>query len=355
MEPYLDLSQADLVHTPLIQGSAIRAAEVALWQRRLPTIEAVAVRLGLRLAQVYAALAYCADHPEAVEAEWVHERRACIEGLSAPGVTHAERARTGDRLALLGDTRPGVGLRPDGLPDIDWLPVEGGEVELVEGAGHFECGPFHVARYPVTFAQYRAFLDVPDGYANDEWWAGLSDRAVRPGQQNRAQDNHPAENMSWYDAVAFCRWLSSRLGAGHAEGLAPGSGSWLFRLPAEWEWQLAATSGDTTHVFPWGPDWDGERANTFACGLNRSTAVGMYPAGASPCGALDLIGNVLEWCLNEYDRPASLNTGSMLRRSLRGAAWGSDAGPCGVACRYSSFTPLDRSSHFGFRLVAVRQ
>ena len=60
------------------------------------------------------------------------------------------------------------------------------------------------------------------------------------------QDNHPAENVSWYDAVAYCRWLSKRLG-------------YEIQLPTEWEWQQAATGGDPTNQYPWGPDWDSKR------------------------------------------------------------------------------------------------
>ena len=79
------------------------------------------------------------------------------------------------------------------------------------------------------------------------------------------------------------------------------------RLPDEWEWQQAATGGDDGNVFPWGADWDAKaepwRANTFESRLGSTTAVGMYPAGASPTGALDMAGTVWEWCLNKFDAP----------------------------------------------------
>ena len=106
--------------------------------------------------------------------------------------------------------------------------------------------------------------------------------------------NHPAVYVSWFDAVAFCRWLSRRLG-------------FTVRLPFEWEWQQAATGGDDRNVFPWGGDWDPKqepyRANTFESRLGQATAVGMYPAGASPTGALDMAGTVWEWCVNKFDTP----------------------------------------------------
>ena len=70
---------------------------------------------------------------------------------------------------------------------------------------------FRIARYPVTNAQYRCFLDDPEGYAADGWWDGLGtpDRTPAPPEWDYA--NHPRETVSWYEAVAFCRWLSRRL------------------------------------------------------------------------------------------------------------------------------------------------
>ena len=95
------------------------------------------------------------------------------------------------------------------------------------------------------------------------------------------------------------RWRSA---AGSADGSAA-----TVRLPDEWEWQQAATGGDDRNVFPWGADWDAKaepwRANTFESRLGQATAVGMYPAGASPTGARDMAGTVWEWCLNKFDTP----------------------------------------------------
>ena len=112
-----------------------------------------------------------------------------LDEINDPSTYHRRRAMIGDRLAEIGDHRPGVGLRPDGLPDIEWCAVPGGSVTLEKGAGTFAVSPFMMATYPITYVQYRAFLEAADGYQNEQWWEGFLHPAA-PGQQNRPTDNH---------------------------------------------------------------------------------------------------------------------------------------------------------------------
>ncbi len=183
-----------------------------------------------------------------------------------------------------------------------------GDITLEDEAGTFHVEPFYISKYQVTWVQYRSFLQADDGYRDRRWWEGLAERQDTPGQQYRQLDNHPAENISWYDAVAYCRWLSAKL-------------CYEIRLPTEWEWQQAATGGNPAKDYPWGEDWDTDRVNTFESGLSRTTAVGMYPRGASPVGALDMSGNVEEWCLNAYDDLQAIDLSSDSRRVARGGSW----------------------------------
>jgi formylglycine-generating enzyme required for sulfatase activity len=248
------------------------------------------------------------------------EAETMLVELDDPATDHRRRALIGVRLALLGDPRPGVGLREDGLPDIVWCEVPPGEVTLETdratglrglfgGKAHtFRVEPLHIAKYPLTWAQYRAFLEAEDGYGNPEWWQGLAFRFEKPDRQFNARDNHPAENITWIEAVVFCRWLTRRLGT-------------EIRLPTEWEWQQAATGGDPANEWPWGPEWDPGLANTYESELGRTTAVGMYPQGSSPVGALDMSGNVWEWCLNEYKDPGRIGLNGKAVRVVRGGSW----------------------------------
>ncbi len=265
--------------------------------------------------------------------------------LDDPATTHAERAVIGDRLALQpdGDPRPGVGLRTDGLPAIVWKTIPGGNVTLeLEAKGWtrrfaakpvFTVQPFQMAQYPVTVAQWRAFVEAEEGY-------DLLIRKPRGWSPDRqpGRDNQPAVNVTWVEAVAFCQWLSDRLVC-------------AVRLPTEWEWQQAATGADPQNQYPWGPDWDESLANTYESNLGRMLAVGLYPSGKSKQNVMDLSGNVWEWCLNQYDQPKQTKVGGEARRVLRGGSWFYDQGLARCAYRSYGGDPDHRDDNVGFRLV----
>lgn len=185
-----------------------------------------------------------------------------LEEIHRQETTHYRRAEIGDRLYRIGDSRPGVGVLPDNTPDIAWCAIAGGRVKLEDGAGTFEVPDFLVATSPVTYRQFRAFLEDPDGYRNPQWWEAL-DRPDAPPEQYRSTDNCPADNVSWHDATAYCRWLSGRL-------------SREITLPTEWEGQQMA-SGGSPKAYPWGDAWDSQHANSYESRLSRSSAVGMFP------------------------------------------------------------------------------
>jgi formylglycine-generating enzyme required for sulfatase activity len=279
---------------------------------------------------------------------------AMLAELERPETIHGRRALIGERLDALGDPRSGVGVGRDGTPDIAWCPVPGGEV-VIEVARRLLGGKkplrrpvasFRIARYPVTVAQYRAFLTADDGWGDSRWWA---DDLYRDPEGNTydvgRQGNLPALCVSWFDAVAYGRWLSQRLGL-------------AIRLPDEWEWQRAAIGRLSANGFPWGPDWDPkaepDRANTFESRLGATTAVGMYPAGASLVGALDMAGTVWEWCLNKHDSPQATvsRRDDLDRRVVRGGSWGYYRDYAHSAARYWHL-PYGRNVFVGFRVLCA--
>ena len=123
--------------------------------------------------------------------------------------------------------------------------------------------------------------------------------------------NHPAVNVTWYEALAFCGWLSEKLG--HP-----------VTLPTEAQWEKAARGPDGRR-YPWGPKITPQHANYDETGIGTTSAVGVFPLGASPCGALDMSGNAWEWCLTrwreDYTTPANEDPARDATRVVRGGAY----------------------------------
>ncbi len=196
------------------------------------------------------------------------EVASLLERLNDPDTEPPERLHIGDRLAELGDPRPGVGLRPDGLPDIDWVEIPAGEF-IYQDRQRLTLPTFYIARYPVTYVQFQAFVDAPDGFRNDEWWRGLAERETEPGGQTWPIANRPREKVTWYAAVAFCRWLNARLPFALRERGPGGEG--IIRLPTEQEWEKAARGVDR-RGYPWGNGYRSGYANVN----ERKSGFGQY-------------------------------------------------------------------------------
>jgi len=273
------------------------------------------------------------------------------------------------------DLRPGIGLRPDGLPDIDWVEIPAGEFIYGEGKTQttLSLERFWIAKYPITYMQFQTFLDAPDGFERDEWWDGLDAtyRKQPMSEQNFKFANHPRESVSWFQAIAFTRWLTWRMrgqsvGTMRASSAADNAGvvptRWNvgeqveIRLPTEWEWEKAAR-GTNGNVFPWGAKYIPGYANVNepreSAGpyyLQQTSAVGLYPQGASPYGVLDMSGNVWEWCLNKHGSPQDIELNGTDVRVLRGGSWGLSPQDARAARRFFTY-PNDRGGSIGFRVV----
>ncbi len=279
------------------------------------------------------------------------------------------RARAGAALGRLGDPRPGVGVK-DGLPDIEWISIPagkfkmGGREERQEGR-EFLCGlikqPYKISRFPITVAQYQAFVE-DKGYEQERFWnwsaaASQWRQSLKtPGPENYGPDfqvpNHPRVGVSWFEAVAFCRWLGEKLKRD-------------IRLPSEAEWERAAR-GIRGRAYPWGDKTNlAQRCNMDKTGIGHTSAVGLFPSGDTPCepenkkGVADLAGNVWEWCRTKwvkdyrnYEQKVNDELEDLDYRVLRGGSFflGRDV----LRCAFRNLNvPGYRGFNFGFRVVLV--
>ncbi len=245
--------------------------------------------------------------------------------------------------ALRLDNRHGVGLRPDGLPDIEWVEIPAGQFTYQDNERlHLET--FYMARYPVTYAQFEAFVQG-DGYSTDAYWteAGLQWRGANRQPTAFWNDpqwhlsNHPVVGVTWYEAYAFSQWLRAKLGL-------------EIHLPTEQEWEKAARGSDA-RIYPYKGDFDPTKANVYDTGIGRTSAVGIFPNGASPYGLLDMSGNVWEWCITDYETGRSDSISGNSSRVLRGGSWiFVGASYSRAVVRYGSLPRL-RGYDVGFRVA----
>lgn len=207
-------------------------------------------------------------------------------------------------------------------PPFAVVEIPAGEVTLAHAGGYLvqpetrRVEAFALAQYPVTNAQYQVFADAADGYDDPAWWE-ISDAAREWWHENPrplkayGSGDHPRTHVTWYEAVAFCQWLSARTGL-------------TARLPREAEWQRAA-QGDDARAYPWGADWDSNRcANNVAHASIGTLPVLTYAGtGDSPFGVCDMAGNVWEWCATSWENDSDdLSLDDV--RVLRGGSWFDD-------------------------------
>jgi formylglycine-generating enzyme required for sulfatase activity len=275
-------------------------------------------------------------------------------------------------------------------PDLDaFVPIH-----RISGRKRVSDAPeFYIAKYPVTYSQFQKFIDA-GGYANEKYWrdqTGFDEEGKSKSIGNEAREwlqsrggaerrpwywdtprfhraGYPVIGVTWYEASAYCRWLTEqfqiadfRLQIGNSNSQLPTS-NLQFRLPTEAEWVRAA-GGDANNRAAW--DKPGEstgklpeekrkeivlaRANVKESDLNGTTPVAMYPDGKRVTedgdAIWDLQGNALEWTSNLYE------TKNWNAAWVRGGSWYNSAGEISVTSR----GPWNRNNnprHNSFRVVS---
>jgi formylglycine-generating enzyme required for sulfatase activity len=232
----------------------------------------------------------------------------------------------------------------------EWCFVDGGTVNLIDASdyggtqgGSYQVDDFAIAKYLITNSQYQKFIDHPNGFCNTNWWIYSPEGSLWRRDHRSPKPtafpgvDFPVTRVSWFDNIAFCSWLSSELGQS-------------VRLPTEQEWQRAAV-GDTGWHYPWGNEIDETRAN-FANKVKKTSPVGSYPAGKSPFGVMDMVGNLWEWNLTIWGTDNNVDPKSYVYRNYRGGAWNvSNPEYLRATDRGVGHSPRGRLNDAGFRIV----
>ncbi len=297
---------------------------------------------------------------QAFRAEVLRRLVALVEGGHLPAKERVEAAFV---LGRLGDPRLPAPEQPaywcDSTVESLWY-----DDETEEELGQLDLPhAYRIGRFPVTNAEYQHFVEAGGYDLAQAWWTehgrawmDREDRA-RPGLWHDPQYTMPTQPVvavSWYEAVAYCGWLT---GHGHAAGwLSPDA---VIRLPSYAE-RIRAALGTEKRRFPWGNAApDPERANYQDTGIGRPSPVGCFPAGRATCGALDLAGNVMEWTttkMKEEDEDREPVSDLPLKGPVLlsgGEAFHRTSGCLCESARYGC-SPGVRDRDRGFRLVWSR-
>lgn len=306
----------------------------------------------LRMAQV---------RPNSKQPVWGGDSRFVDEALAAI-VAEVATIVTNSKLPVPGradhpiEEKAGLDFEPETIliPAGSFLMSSqpGEDVSKWEMPQHaLELPAYRIGKFPVTNEQYARFVEHdPERRPRKVDW-----RFVRPQQETF---KHPVAGISWYDAVAYCNWLSQKSGRS-------------YRLLTEAEWEKAARGPSDGRKYPWGDTLTPDHCNYQS---DQTTPVDQYEAGRSPYGCYDMIGNIWEWTSTLWGEPhqaaqfsypyrpdarENLDAPATIHRIYRGGAYNERADTLGCSVRRYYVAPNARDKNLGFRvaldIVSVRQ
>ena len=323
---------------------------------------------------------------------------AILQTVNTPFVSARQRVQAGALLGQLGDPRPAVQT----VDEMLYCYVPGGSFWL----GHTDQAilyeqlttPYWLATFPVTQAQFAQFV-ADGGYALPDLWSeAAAVNRWRPGEvQDWAQrgwrsgpfgygrpfdlPNHPVVGITWYEALAFTRWLTQRW---QQKQILPRD--WRVQLPSEVAWEKAARGGlqipqrprilpviaamnhplpnialtenpAPQRPYPGQTSLTPQDANINDTAVATSSAVGCF-SQASPAGCQEMCGNVWEWTASRFrpypylphDGREALDVKLYDEIALRGGAYWSDVRAANTTFR-ARRSPNDQNSSYGFRVM----
>ena len=218
--------------------------------------------------------------------------------------------------------------------ELEMIAISGGKFMMgsPEGEGYdsekpqheVTVQPFYMGKYPITQAQYQQVMGKnPSGFKGDD---------------------RPVENVSWDDALEFCKNLSKLTKK-------------EYRLPSEAEWEYSCRAGTTTK-YSFGDEITDKLAN-YGGNVGETTSVGQYEA--NNFGLFDMHGNVWEWCEdvwhNNYENAPTDGKARFLEKRntkvVRGGSWSYYPGDCRSATRIYLYPEIPNFDDIGFRVVCM--
>ncbi|MBI5294613.1 MAG: SUMF1/EgtB/PvdO family nonheme iron enzyme [Chloroflexi bacterium] len=292
-----------------------------------------------------------------------------------------ERAEAGRVLASLGDPREEIMT----LEKMVFCRVPVGEFRMGEGKEEHEVDlpEFFISRSPISNAQFDQFVKA-EGYKQEKYWqeaeqAGYWSEAGFKGRfENETRNapvdigapfnlsNHPVVGASWYEALAFTRWLTEYLQVTSCKlqiyddrndtislddnlQLSIINRKSEIYLPSEAEWEKASR-GLGAREYPWEGKFNPNFANVSETGIGSTSAIGCFPKGKSPYGVLEMSGNVWEWTRTNSDGKEDFQ--SKDDRVLTGGSFDDDASLARCVVRLGDYPDLTHGD-YGFRVVVV--
>jgi len=237
------------------------------------------------------------------------------------------------------------------LANLDFRLIPAGSADVKLGQNSFtndsaavQIPAFYIARYPLTNEQAQPWYSDPNGFANPDWWS------FSPFAQEWRLMNHkptavqaapkgallPFTNVSWYEAMALCRYLSSILG-------------FTVQLPTRAQ-RIRAARGDTRQPFAWLGEFTPNHANALESRYNALTDVTLFDElGTSAfSGISDLCGNCWEWCRDDEQQGVDLTTAR--HRAIHGGSYKSPVERARIDFYYA-ISPSNLADSIGLRLV----
>ena len=247
-----------------------------------------------------------------------------------------------------------------------------GDRQRIQEPHYVWLGGFFINAFEVTNAEFQAFLTNPKGYADDvnwteagrKWKASNSSHATArlkptdPDFNRFGQPDQPVVQVNWFEANAFCRWLTDKAGGG----------KWIFALPSEAEWEKAARGPDNFD-YGLGMNISDDEVKLYNWKKNPSadvTVVGIEETKsayhANRYGVYHMTGNVAEWTQSIYrsysrqhpyqDDDDRNHDDVIGERVLRGGSWyTASIAVLNISYR-ENFRPEVQTPYLGFRVVA---